>query len=251
MTGPQEQPEDLKLQAYLDGQGSEQARAEAAREIAANPEVQKEIELQARIDDSLRRAFKVPDGPVTLTLPTDAVVAIKSRLRRRRFAIIGLATAATVAWAILGWQFFRNREDAPNYDPNRPFAEIYEEQVAKGFKPIWVCEDDREFASTFEKRQGQAMLLADMPEGTKMEGLTYCGGISRYTTTMLARVDGKPVMILVDRASADTHPSPPPAGSGLHLFRKELGSLVIYELTPLDQPAVMDYLKLAEVPPTK
>jgi hypothetical protein len=33
------------------------------------------------------------------------------------------------------------------------------------------------------------------------------------------------------------------------LFRKELGPLVVYELTPLDQPKVSDYLYLADVPP--
>ena len=32
------------------------------------------------------------------------------------------------------------------------------------------------------------------------------------------------------------------------VFRKSLGPLVIYELTPLDQPRVSDYLYLAEVP---
>jgi hypothetical protein len=80
-----------------------------------------------------------------------------------------------------------------------------------------------------------------------MEGLTYCGGLSRYTTTMLARVDGSPVMMFVDRADADTHPVLP-VNSKLHLFRKELGPLVLYELTPLDHPHVMENLYLAEVP---
>ena len=98
-------------------------------------------------------------------------------------------------------------------------------------------------------RQGQGLLLANMPEGSKMVGLTYCGGISRYTTTMLARVNGSPVMVFVDRASADTHPASPSEESGLHLFRKEAGPLVFYELTPLDRPRVMDYLYPADVPP--
>jgi len=99
---------------------------------------------------------------------------------------------------------------------------------------------------------GDAVMVgdgADMPVGTKMEGLTYRGGLSRYTTTMLARVNGLPVMVFVDRANADTHPTLPSGESKLHLFRKELGPLVLYELTPLDQPKLSDYLYLAEVPP--
>jgi hypothetical protein len=88
-----------------------------------------------------------------------------------------------------------------------------------------------------------------MPAGTMMEGLHYLGGLSRYTTAMLARVNGKPVLVFVDKSSNDTHPAEPTAKSGLHLFRKELGPLVLYELTPLDHPSVMDYLYLSDVPP--
>jgi hypothetical protein len=66
---------------------------------------------------------------------------------------------------------------------------------------------------------------------------------------MLARVNGLPVMVFVDRANADTHPTLPSGENKLHLFRKELGPLVLYELTPLDRPNVSDYLYLAEVPP--
>ena len=59
---------------------------------------------------------------------------------------------------------------------------------------------------------------------------------------MLARVDGVPVMVFVDRTSADTDPKLDQGRVGLHLFRKELGSLVLYEVTPLGEPRVMDYL---------
>ena len=85
-----------------------------------------------------------------------------------------------------------------------------------------------------------------LPDGMKMEGLTYCGGLSRYTTTLLARVNDSPVMVFIDRANADSHPADPPSATGLHLFRQELGPLVMYELTPLDQPMVMSYLHLVD-----
>ncbi len=82
-----------------------------------------------------------------------------------------------------------------------------------------------------------------------MVGLTYCGGLSRYTTTMLARVDGQPVMVFVDRRENDEQIVPPDPKTGLHLFRKELGDLVLYELTPFAEPRVMEYLYPAAVPP--
>jgi hypothetical protein len=90
------------------------------------------------------------------------------------------------------------------------------------------------------------LAAADMPAGTKMEGLTYVGGISRYTTTMLARVGNKPVMVFVDRANSGYRPPEPCGSSQLHLFSKQIGSLTLYELTPLDEPKLLEYFKLAE-----
>jgi hypothetical protein len=63
---------------------------------------------------------------------------------------------------------------------------------------------------------------------------------------MLARVNDLPVMVFVDRASADNRPTLPSSETKLHLFRRESGPLVIYELTPLDRPEVSDYLHLTE-----
>ena len=84
-----------------------------------------------------------------------------------------------------------------------------------------------------------------------MVGLAYFGGLSRYTTTMLARVNGTPVMVFVDRENSGYLPAQPDKKSGLHLFHKELAGLVMYELSPFSEPRVMDYLYPADVPPPK
>jgi len=224
-----------------------------AREISVSRELQAEVELQKRIDESLRRSFApvaVPESLLAKLRENAPAARIVPPLRRRRM-MLAVAAAAALVWTVLGWQYLANRSKTPRYNPNLPLATIYETQVAAGFQPKWHCDDDREFASTFLTRQGQGLLLAAMPEGSKMAGLTYCGGISRYTTTMLARVGDAPVMVFVDRISADTHLRLPAGETRLHLFRKELGSLVLYELTPLDQPRVMDYLYQADVPAPK
>ena len=239
------------LDAYLDDMLSASERARVAREISASSELQAEVELQGRIDESLRRSFSPAAVPEELLakLRGSTVPDRNSSLLRRRPLILAVTSlAAMLVWGVLGWQYLAGRSKVPHYNPNAPLATIYETQLANGFRPKWVCDNDREFASTFLTRQGQGLLLRDMPEGSKMVGLTYCGGISRYTTTMLARVGDVPVMVFVDRISADTHPSLPPDEHTLHLFRKELGSLVLYELTPHEQPRVMDYLYPAGVP---
>jgi hypothetical protein len=250
MSDPQQQP-DLRLQAYLDGEMPDHEREAFAREIAANADLAAQVALQKRIEESLCRSFKAPEAPPKIELPQRELVTVKARSRRRMLIAAGLAaTAATVFWVALALHYFGG-EPEPNYDPNQPLSDIYQTTLAQGFKPKWVCDNAEEFASTFQKRQGQPLLLAALPAGTKMEGLTYVGGLSRYTTTMLARTDGKPVMVFVDRADADPHPAEPAAKTGLHLFRKQLGSLVLYEISPLDHPAVMDYLELADMPPPK
>jgi hypothetical protein len=250
MSDSQQQP-DARLQAYLDGQMPDQEREAFAREIAASADLAAQIKLQKRVEESLCRSFKVPEAPAKVDLPQPELVTVKLRSRRRILVAAAFAaTAVTVFWVALALHYFGG-EAEPNYDPNQPLAAIYQATLAQGFKPKWVCDNAEEFASTFQKRQGQPLLLAALPAGTKMEGLTYVGGLSRYTTTMLARADGKPVMVFVDRTDTDPHPAEPAARTGLHLFRKQLGSLVLYEISPIDHPAVMDYLELADIPPPK
>jgi len=240
--------------AYLDGTMSAEARARFQAELAANPQLQAELLLQQQINAALRSRFippvpppdllaqlreAAPEAPQSTTIPHPS---------RRWFTLAGAASAAAVVWGVLGWQYYSANKQ-PVYNPRIPLATIYEQRVAEGFKPTWVCEDDHIFASTFFERQGQGLLLAPMPEGTHMVGLAYFGGLSRYTTTMLARVNGTPVMVFVDRHDCGDPPEQPSKKSGLHLFRKELGGLVMYELSPFPEPRVMDYLYAAEVPP--
>jgi len=252
MTNPPEQPDSSNLDAYLDGALPAEQLGAMKREIEASPALRADLELQSRIDESLRRSFapsKPPAQLLSILRDAGSVQAAPIQPRRRWLKIAAVAAAAAIVWAVVGWQFFGGRGKTPIYDPNTPLETIYAASVADGFKPKWVCDDPHEFASTFKQRQDQPLLLADMPPGVKMEGLHYLGGLSRYTTAMLARVNEKPVLVFVDKASEDKHVAEPSAKSGLHLFRKELGPLVLYELTPLDHPSVMDYLYLADVPP--
>jgi hypothetical protein len=246
---PNNSPNVAQIDAYLDGILAVEERDEFARELSTNELLRSAVELQSHVDESLSRLFSSPGAPRELIAKLRQSVDVApatSLVRRRWLKVASLAAAATIVWAMLTWYFFGLGTGMPRYNPNLPLNAIYEKCVADGFRPKWVCDDQKEFASTFGARQGQGLLLADLPAGMKMEGLTYCGGLSRYTTTMLARVDGLPVMVFVDRASADTHPTLPPSETKLHLFRKETGPLVIYELTPFDQPKVSDYLHLTE-----
>ncbi len=246
MSSSQEKPDLAKFEAFLDGALPDDERAAMSRDIAGRPDLQREIELQRRIDGSLQKSFVAPELPAQLLTelqqpphPTRAL----PRFWLPQLKLVAAVAAVVVVWGVIGWRyFFAGAPAGPACVPALPLDQIYANFVAAGFQPMWVCKDDAEFASTFQTRQGQRLLLAAMPAGTKMEGLSYANALTPNTTVMLARVDETPVLVFVDRADADPHPAPPPAETKLHEFRKVLGPLVLYEVTPLDRPRVMDFL---------
>jgi hypothetical protein len=252
MPNQPEKPADSSwLEKYLDSAPDSPERAEMDRAMSSNQQMQVELQLQMQIDESLKRLFVPSAAPADLLAKLQAPTplaqpTVDSRRNWKKLALA--AIAVSVVWGFLIWRLLPPSRPVAGPYKNSPLATIYEQSVGSGFQPYWVCKDPHQFASTFFSRQGQGLLLADMPAGTKMEGLDYTGGITQNTTTMLARTDGQPILIFVDRASADNQPVLP-AESKLHLFRKELGPLVIYELSPLDHATVMDSLYLADVPP--
>src|SRR5690606_42083595 len=105
-------------------------------------------------------------------------------------------------------------------------------------------EADR-FAAVFDRRQGQPLKLLPLPKGIEMLGISYPGGLSRDSTAMLCRVDGQPVIVLVDRATADRSDAIDNGNPALHVFREERDGLVFYEVTPFDSARVIEYLAIA------
>jgi hypothetical protein len=138
---------------------------------------------------------------------------------------------------------------AQNVTPNRPggiyqsqpwraMQTVYHDLVSEGFQPLWVCKDDQEFADSFRSVYHQALLLAEMPPSTTTLGLSYCNTLTARTTCLLATVGGEPVVVFVDRIERD-HPQPVP--EGLRLHRREIDRLVLYELSTLEEPAVLPW----------
>lgn len=252
---------DPRLEAYLDGllSGAERAAFEAA--LRADPQLQRQVELQTRIDRSLLRQYQVEvpsrdqlaaaiagagANSAPLTVPRNAHVFAGAAKRaavptRRYWAAAALIAAAAVIAVVLAapWDFGRLRE--PHFAA-RPLADIYRQAVAAGFEPSYDCREPERFAAAFKSRQGQPMRLLAMPDGMQMLGLAYAGGLSRNTTAMLCRVDGEPVMVFVDRASEDQAVADDHAGDDLHVFRQERDGLVFYEVTPRPEPRAADLI---------
>jgi hypothetical protein len=121
---------------------------------------------------------------------------------------------------------------------------FYNRKIAEGFVPEWRCESDQEFIRTFQHQLYQPLLLMTPPRGHQMGGLGYANILSPYSVYMVAHAGEERVIVFVDRLEADQN-LPPLTDPELKRFRREIGELVLYELTPLDEPR---FLPLFEVP---
>jgi len=247
MTKDAGHPSDDQLDAYVDGTlgAEETGRFEARR--ADDDTLRAALETQKRIDESLARVHEPPPAALERVLKEidrQAVATVTPAghqvpIYRRPWAIAALIILSVGA----AWQLISTlpRGEAPDDYGPKPLTTadaFYRQAVENGFKPDWVCKDDEEFSSTFRKRFRQPLLLAHDTGPVSTVGLSYLNWLSTHTTALLSRVDGQPVVVLIDRLRNDRTKSLPPE-SGLHLFRRVLGELVLYEVTPLPEPHVM------------
>ena len=78
-----------------------------------------------------------------------------------------------------------------------------------------------------------------------MLGLSYPGGLSRDTTAVLCRVDDAEVVVFIDRLDRDDPRVAENDDPRLNVFRQERFGLVFYEVTPLDEPRMIDHFAVA------
>ena len=239
-------PESL-IDAYADGQLTGDERADFERQLQDRPELASQIERHREVDGALRRLFHPPSQERLRSIVDGAREATGNGSALRRpwpLATRRLAVAAGLAAAVLGlWQIWAvlgpgGPPAGPGYEgqPWRNLETVYRDTIAEGFQPAWVCKDDAEFAQTFWGLYRQKLLLAELPTDVAVLGLSPCNTITRRTTSVLARAGGREVMAFVDWTHRDWELDPVP---GFHLFRRPVGRLVLYELTPLDHPSLL------------
>ena len=105
-----------------------------------------------------------------------------------------------------------------------------------------MCETEQQFADAYGQQLDEPLALDELPDGVEAVGLSYVNTLSSKTVALLARVDGQQVIVFADLLKRDSKPKLP-ADSELHLHRRELGSLVLYELSPLPEMRVAPLLR--------
>jgi hypothetical protein len=235
------------LDAYVDGLLTASEREAFERRAGQDAVLRRELDTQRTIDGLLRGGFAPPSADRVVA---QIELAAQSQRVVARFSWSGtsparrVAIAAVLALGVLGiwriWDFVESQR--PGKYPARvgkPMHETYADVLAKGFRPDWVCKTDREFAETFKRRLGQPLLLAKLPEGVQAFGLWYPSTITPRTVGLLAKAGDAEILVFADRTKADKAQSLPPA-SGLHLFRREIDGIVLYELSPLTEAHLLD-----------
>lgn len=262
-------PEQVALlDAYLDDLLAPRERAEFENRLAAESDLAEAVAFQRRLDESLARYAAPPDAKAVLAAamkraaqngaarPDEDGAAAPAApeppaaipMWRR------LAIAAVLLLGLIGsWQIYGLLTGGPDgtypVGPHRTMAEAYRHTVEEGFTSKWVCRDDREFALVFLDQFGDMLSMNfPLPTGVEALGLKYFDAISPRTISMLARVEGEPVMVFVDRLERD-HDTVRDVPPGLTLHRRELGALVLYEITPHEEPTVIFHLQRPETLP--
>lgn len=246
-------PEDT-LDAYLDGTLDEPQRAAFELHIEQDPRLKQQIETQKRIDASLRRCYPVPDVDALLDrarAETESSAVSANRLQRigrmAAMIVVGVSLVLAVQWAMTPGK--------PAYQGGN-YAVIglepaYQQLIADGFTPAWRCETDEEFAQTYGYQIGVPVVLTELPAGTEALGLSYIPAISFDTIALLATVDGQQVVVFGDHVRATSEDTPKLTDTSLNLFQRRIGDLVLYEITPLDTPRVLDHFLLIDSLPAQ
>ena len=201
-------------------------------------------ESHTALDERLRGLFQPPAEERLARIAERAVQDVFAEPPRQRTRVFRrLAAAAAIAGGIVGiWLIGRTVGPTPgdSYTPPawQSLGTAYHEWLAEGFEPMWVCADDREFIDSFRTTYHQGLVLDKLPRGTAALGLSYCNSISARTTALLATVDDVPVVVFIDRIERD-RPQPTPAG--LYLHRRQIDRLILYELSPRKEPAVLPW----------
>lgn len=264
----------LQLERYLDGLITGAERDRLGHLFQMNEDTRAEIERQRRVDDSLQRLFRPPlsyglidrvgghgarragrvDGPGSTGTPRRTYPSVLARMKQSRL----MALAALFVLVVLAvWRVWPLAFPPQTFDPYseewKSMAQIYDEVSRFGFKNFKSDYTVDVFARMIERRFGQPLLFREITGPVRPLGIAYCNTVTASSMCIVTLVSTPcgafgpssdietGVLVFIDRFDQDpTHALP--QNDRLNVFTRRVGQLSLYEVTPLEQPAVLDLL---------
>ncbi len=195
---PPQLPDDVTpLDAYLDGLLTPEQIAAFESALASDPELRSSLDRQREINARLEQLFR-PEPAV----PERTVRAVPWR----RIGWLG-AIAAAVLIASAGVFLYAEYQRMNSVKLRGP-GEYYSDVDKAGWKPMWVCDKDQKFADAVNFYLGSAVVVPLATPGVEILGWNFADDVrkgtpmSQQTLGLLTRVNGRNVMVLMDRLKA-------------------------------------------------
>ena len=233
--------EPSKLDLYLDGllEGPERVAFEA--ELKRNPSLRAQVALQRQIDSGLRQVFVAPLAPPVVTFPrmeprpvpvgSGAGSFILHFVRSQWLSIAAVLAIANGAYRV--WDFF--------YQPRIPDV-AYPDKAWRSKELIYYLHANHaagdpeqlrsldQVAQAFQAKLGQKVRMRRPPAGVELVGVSFSSPVAK-TVQLLAKVHDRDVIVM-SFALDDDDPQQLPVDSDLQYFRKQIGKVVLYEVSP-------------------
>jgi len=237
-----------RMEMYLDGRMTPDEADAFRAELADRPDLAEQVRLQERIDGSLKRLFNYApcDEPAEPLAPAPIPISRGAPGRapswKRLIAWGAIAAALTVAAVYVN----RPRREFTYVTP----ISMYTRFKMTGWNPTFRCRTDEEFVAKVKSRLGQGLLIPMNTVGVVLDGWGYGddyqgSSVSGDTMVLMAHAsetpggEPAPVLMFIDRARNAREVTVPP-DSGMRVFEARRGGLVLYEVTPLCRPVLID-----------
>jgi hypothetical protein len=198
---------------------------------------------------ALRAALEGQAGGRTTdsATPPAGVPAGTTELRVRRLRRVAAAAAVLLAAAGLAWWWSDGDEVVEDGAPpvaadpggsviGSVYADAVREFEASGAL-LSACQSPHGLADLFDERHGAPLYVRIDPERPVI-GPFACTALPGVTVLCGVTAAG-PIAIVVG-ASGEPAPAGLESDGSLNCFRRDLGGLVLFELSPLDAPACLD-----------
>lgn len=215
-------------------------------------------EFDRQLDDSLQRNFEPPSLDALLArveAEAEAQAHGNTGTRARGGSLRHPAWMAVAASLVLAAGFWIGRQSLTATDPSSPtkteksvdlrreWSELYRSLEKKKFPVTGSCNsvDDLNDLASLDKWYSARTLGFRSENAVGKVTLLGCTfGLDAESSTLKLAVEGGPTILVFVRKRGESFPPGSVSTLGLNLYVRDIGSLCLYELSPMAEPKALD-----------